>query len=94
MVVSGIGQDKATTNAIVEWSGVGINIGVQRPAVEAIKSAVKKVLSDDEYKEKAVKLSKRYEDYDVGKVTDGLVRNVVKAWVKGRASESAGKDEL
>lgn len=94
MVVSGIGQDKATTNAIVEWSGVGINLGVQRPSVEAIKSAVKKALSHDEYKQKVVKLSKHFEDYDVGKVIDGLIRGVVKGWVKRRPSEGVGRDEL
>jgi UDP:flavonoid glycosyltransferase YjiC (YdhE family) len=94
MVVSGIGQDKATTNAIVEWSGVGINLGVQKPGAEAIKSAVKKALGHDEYKQKAVKLSKRYEDYDIGKVIDGLVRGVVKGWVKRRPSERVGREEL
>jgi len=94
MVVSGIGQDKATTNAIVEWSGVGINLGVQRPTAEAIKSAVKKVLSHDEYKQNAVKLSKHYDDYNLGKVIDGLVRGVVKRWVKRRPSEREGREEL
>jgi UDP:flavonoid glycosyltransferase YjiC (YdhE family) len=94
MVVSGVGQDKATTNAIVEWSGVGINLGVQRPTPEAIRSAVKKVLSHDEYKEKAMKLSKHYEEYDVGKVVDGLVRNVVKRWVKKKATDRVERDEL
>lgn len=94
MVLSGLGQDKATTNAIVEWSGVGINLGVQNPTVDNIKSAVKKVLMDGKYKTKAMELSKHYEKYDVGKVTDKLVRNVVRGWAKKRAIEDVGKSEL
>ncbi|KAF2791043.1 glycosyltransferase family 1 protein [Melanomma pulvis-pyrius CBS 109.77] len=93
MVVSGVGQDKATTNAIVQWSGVGINLAVQQPGAEKIRDAVKKVLEDDSYKKKAVELSKHYDSYNVGKVVDGVVRDVVRDWVR-KNTAVVGKDEL
>jgi UDP:flavonoid glycosyltransferase YjiC (YdhE family) len=94
MVVSGTGQDKATTNAIVQWTGVGVNLGMKKPGAENIKSAVERVLNHDTYKKKAMEMSKLYDNYDLKKVTDGLVRNVVKGWVKKRASQSPERKEL
>jgi UDP:flavonoid glycosyltransferase YjiC (YdhE family) len=67
---------------------------MKKPGAENIKSAVERVLSHDSYKRKAMDMSKLYENYNLGKVTDGLVRNVVKGWVKKRASQSPERQEL
>ncbi|KAF2191997.1 glycosyltransferase family 1 protein [Zopfia rhizophila CBS 207.26] len=84
MVVSGIGQDKPTTNSLVEWSGVGINLKVRQPGAKIIGEAVKVALEDEDYRKKARDLSKKYEKYEMGEVADGLVRDLVWEWVEGR----------
>lgn len=91
MVVAGEGQDKATTTALVEWSGVGINLGKRQPGAERIANAVDKVLKDDSYRKKAKTLSKEYDKYDVGQVFDTMVQEVVRDWFQ---KPVAGKDEL
>ncbi|KAF3045961.1 hypothetical protein E8E12_009039 [Didymella heteroderae] len=72
VVVSGKGQDKAVTSAIIQWSGVGIDIGGRSPGLEKIRDGVAKVLDDVSYKEKAGSMSKSFERYDVRAVVDGL----------------------
>ncbi|KAH7135333.1 hypothetical protein B0J11DRAFT_564695 [Dendryphion nanum] len=80
MVVSGIGQDKATTNSIVQWSGVGLNLEVREPGAKKIGDAVGKVLADGSFKKKAMELSKHYKKYSVGKVFDKAVQDAVFDW--------------
>lgn len=80
MVVSGLGQDKATTNSIVHWSGVGINLGERSPSVDQIGLAVKEVLANEKYAQKAKTLSKEFEKYDLAKVFDTVVQDVVRDW--------------
>jgi len=84
LVVSGVTQDKPTANAIVHWSGVGINLGKRQPEVKKLSEAIDKVLGDEKYKKKAVELSQHYKKYDVGQVVDGLVREVVRKWRESR----------
>ncbi|KAF2626296.1 glycosyltransferase family 1 protein, partial [Macroventuria anomochaeta] len=78
LVVGGEGQDKAITNAIVQWSGVGIHVGGRSPGIENIRKGVEKVLADDSYKQKARMMSKNFERYDVGTVVDGVIQGVVR----------------
>ena len=80
MVVGGEGQDKAITNEIVQWSGVGINVGSRSPGLEKIREGVEKVLADDSYKQKAKAMSKNFERYDVGTVVDDVIQGVVRVW--------------
>ena len=78
LVVAGEGQDKAVTNAIVDFKGVGINLGTQRPAPEDIKVAVDKVLGNAEFTRRAQTMSTVYEKYDVGEVFDDVIKGIVK----------------
>jgi len=78
LVVAGTGQDKAVTNAIIDYTGVGVNLGTKNPTPEDIGVAVNKVLADGDFKAKAQKMSKVYEKYDVGEVFDGMIKDVVR----------------
>lgn len=49
MVVFGVGQDKTTTNSLVQYSVVRINLGEPSPSVERIREVVAKVLVDNSY---------------------------------------------
>jgi len=84
VVVSGEGQDKAVTNAIIEWSGVGIDIGGRSPGSESIREGVEEVLSKTSYKEKAEAMSRSFERYDISTVVDGVIRDAVRHWAAMR----------
>lgn len=86
MVVSGVGQDKAAVGAIADFTGVGINLGVQSPGAERIGEAVKKILEDPSYGIRAKELSKAYGRYDIQTVLDTVVQDVVRDWQKQRKS--------
>ncbi|KAF2448746.1 glycosyltransferase family 1 protein, partial [Karstenula rhodostoma CBS 690.94] len=84
MVISGVAQDKAVVGAIADFTGVGINLGMQAPGAERIGEAVKKILEDPSYGLKAKELSKAFDRYDMQKVLDNAVQDVVRDWQKQR----------
>ena len=86
MVVSGVGQDKATTNTIVEYTGVGINLKVPQPGAEKLGEAISKILKDPSYTKKAKALSKKFDEYDFAKVFDGTIQEIVRDWRQARSS--------
>lgn len=80
MVLSGEGQDKAATNAIADFVGVGINLEARQPGPEKIRNAVRKILEQEQYRTKVNALSQKYEKYDVSRDFDRLVQDVVRKW--------------
>lgn len=64
LVVAGTTEDKAEIAARVAWSGVGINLKTQRPAVAAVREAVDAVLGDSQYRLRARKLASEFARYD------------------------------
>jgi UDP:flavonoid glycosyltransferase YjiC (YdhE family) len=84
MIISGGGQDKAVVGALVDFTGVGINLETQTPEPEMIKNAVKEILENPSYSMKANKLSKAYDRYDMQREFDELVQDVVRDWQKRR----------
>lgn len=54
---------------------------------------MKKILGDESYKKRAVELSRHFDGYNVGKVVDGAVRDVVREWVR-KGSGEVLRDEL
>lgn len=83
MVVSGLGQDKATSNSIVQWKGVGLNLGLASPGARRIGKAVDRVIKDTSFKAKAVELSRHYKKYNIRHVVDTVVQDGVKQWKRG-----------
>ncbi len=53
MVVAGDTEDKPETTRRVEWSGVGINLHTGRPSPAAIRDAVRRVLAEPQYRQRA-----------------------------------------
>lgn len=84
LIVAGEGQDKAVTNAIVQWSGVGLNIGDRSPGLEKIREGIELLLADDSYKTKADTMRRNIARYDVGAVVDGVIQDVVRKWASKR----------
>lgn len=80
LVVGGEGQDKAITNALVPWSGVGVSIGGRSPGLENIREGIGKVLADASFKRKAEAMSKNFDRYDAATVADGVIQDIVRHW--------------
>ncbi len=53
LVASGQSEDKAEICARVAWAGVGINLKTSAPTPEQVREAVKRILKDLQYKQKA-----------------------------------------
>jgi UDP:flavonoid glycosyltransferase YjiC (YdhE family) len=58
MVVAGTSEDKKEVSAHVAWSGVGINLRMNRPSPKAVAGAVERVLRDPAFRERTVALKK------------------------------------
>ena len=56
IVAAGKTEDKVEVAARVGWSGVGINLRTQRPRQESITAAVRQILSDDRFRQRAHQL--------------------------------------
>lgn len=84
MVVAGAGQDKIRTNNIVQWSGVGINLGTRTPQLGAIQTGVDKVLNNSTYKTRAMEMSINLDRYDLGIVFDEVIQGIVRNWTMSR----------
>jgi UDP:flavonoid glycosyltransferase YjiC (YdhE family) len=94
VVVAGSGQDKLTTNNLVEYTGVGINLRSKNPGVESIREAVNTVLDEETYKLNAERMRSEFEEYDIGRVFDDVIQREVLKWVERRREGRAIIDYL
>jgi UDP:flavonoid glycosyltransferase YjiC (YdhE family) len=68
LVVAGASEDKPEVAARVHWSGTGINLRTGRPMQPAIRAAVRSVLQDSGYRQRAAVLGAdmaRYRSLDI-----------------------------
>jgi MGT family glycosyltransferase len=64
IVIAGISEDKVFVAARVGWSGAGINLQTDRPHPDQVRTAVRTVLADSQYRHKARELQKNFAQYD------------------------------
>ena len=64
VIIAGATEDKMEVAARVEYAGAGINLRKQKPSPGDIRKAVRKILSDTSYKQKARELQKDFAKYD------------------------------
>ncbi|MFL6141126.1 MAG: glycosyltransferase [Labedaea sp.] len=64
LVLGSISDDKPETNARVDWCGAGIDLRTQRPSQEEVGAAVRKVLSDQAYRQGARRIADEFARYD------------------------------
>jgi UDP:flavonoid glycosyltransferase YjiC (YdhE family) len=88
IIVAGETEDKAANGALVQWSGVGINLAVRRPGVAKIREAFSNITANRSYADKAKKLSKEYNNYDVGQVFDQTIQGIVQNWRNRTSTKS------
>lgn len=77
VIVAGATEDKMEVAARVENSGAGINLGKQQPTPEEIKKAVRKILSDPSYQQKAKELQADYAKYDAPALAVELIEELI-----------------
>jgi UDP:flavonoid glycosyltransferase YjiC (YdhE family) len=73
MVIGGDTEDKIFTANRVSWTGTGINLETGRPTGEQIRTAVRRVLSDQRYKDDATRLQMEFARYNAS----DLIRKTV-----------------
>ncbi|KAI6369723.1 hypothetical protein MCOR25_004351 [Pyricularia grisea] len=64
MVIGGEAKDKGEVAVRMELAGLGVNLKTARPAKEDLVAAIDKVLSNPNYKKRALELKKENEDMD------------------------------
>jgi len=64
VVVAGMTEDKPATAARVTYSGVGIDLGTERPEPQQIREAVRAILADPGYKSRVAAMQEAYSRYD------------------------------
>lgn len=60
VISAGMTEDKEEVSALVQWSGIGIDLRTQRPSVEQLRDAVSKVLDDPSYRQRAEDIAREY----------------------------------
>jgi UDP:flavonoid glycosyltransferase YjiC (YdhE family) len=73
LVVAGEAQDKPEVAGRVEWSGVGINLRTARPDEAAIRSAVRRILSEGSFRDRARGIQTQIEEHAALGTIAGLV---------------------
>ncbi|WP_133649476.1 nucleotide disphospho-sugar-binding domain-containing protein [Paraburkholderia flava] len=64
LVTAGLSEDKADVNARVAWSGVGIDLSTGHPTPDALRNAIRTVLSDPGYRLQATRKAKEFAAID------------------------------
>jgi UDP:flavonoid glycosyltransferase YjiC (YdhE family) len=66
LVVNGHVGDKPEVGKRVEWAGVGVNLKEQRPAPVQIRQAVRQMLDNPSYRQKARQMQYHFAHYNSG----------------------------
>jgi len=77
VVIAGATEDKMEVAARLEYTEAGINLRKQIPSPKIIQKAVKKILSDPSYKQKAEKLCLEYAGYDAPTLAVDLCEKLI-----------------
>jgi UDP:flavonoid glycosyltransferase YjiC (YdhE family) len=89
LVVGGISEDKPEVAARVAWSGTGINLKTAKPTPEAVRTAVRSILTDGRYRERAGALAKEYASYDAVSIATQEIEKVIENPADRRAQATA-----
>ena len=77
IVIAGATEDKMEVAARLEYTGAGINLRKQNPSPENIKKAVRKIMSDSTFKQKAEELQTDFAKYDSPSLAVELIEELI-----------------
>jgi UDP:flavonoid glycosyltransferase YjiC (YdhE family) len=78
IVVAGETEDKALISARVAWTGAGISLGTQDPTQEQIGTAVRAVLADSRYRDRAQAIQQNFKEYSAPDSITRAVESLIK----------------
>jgi MGT family glycosyltransferase len=96
LVAAGLTEDKADVNARVAWSGVGINLATNEPTPDAIRQAVRSVLDQPSYRQRALQMADEFAGIDTRSEIRWIISQLVAehraadAVAAGRSRRAAG----
>jgi UDP:flavonoid glycosyltransferase YjiC (YdhE family) len=64
IVAGGLSEDKREAGARVAWSGAGIDLQTSNPELEVLRAAVRNVVDEPRYRERAIALAAEFATYD------------------------------
>lgn len=73
LVAAGLSEDKADNNVRISWAGVGIDLRTREPASSSLRSAIRAVLSEKVYREKAGLMAEEFRRTD----TQGYILTLI-----------------
>lgn len=79
LVVAGGSEEKPEVAARVSWSGAGLNLKTGRPKPRAVRQAVRTILSDPRYRNRAEALAAEYATYDALARTVSVIESTAAA---------------
>jgi UDP:flavonoid glycosyltransferase YjiC (YdhE family) len=68
-------------SARVHWTGAGISLGTQDPTEEQIRTAVRTVLADRRYRQRARAIQENFKEYDA----PGTITQAVESLIEQRS---------
>ena len=77
VIAGGSTEDKPFVSARVAWSGAGIDLKTGNPTPEQIREAVRLVLSDHKYRERAKEMQKNFARYDALNTTVDVIESAI-----------------
>jgi UDP:flavonoid glycosyltransferase YjiC (YdhE family) len=77
LVVAGLTEDKADVSARIAWSGVGVNLATNTPSSDALRRAVRAVLDQPEYRQRARQMAEEFAKIDTKSEILRIVGQVV-----------------
>jgi MGT family glycosyltransferase len=89
LVTAGLTEDKADVNARVAWSGVGIDLATNQPTPEAVRKAVRSVLDQPGYRQRAAQIAEEFAGIDTRAEILGIVNQVAGVSNENQARRSA-----
>ena len=84
IVIAGETEDKAWISARVDWSGAGISLGTQDPTKEQVGSAVRSMLANSRYRERAQEIQQNFKEYDA----PGAIAEAVESLIEEAALQA------
>jgi MGT family glycosyltransferase len=78
IVIAGETEDKTLISARVAWSGAGISLGTRDPTQEQIGVAVRTVLADGRYRDRAHAIRENFKEYNAPETITQAVESLIK----------------
>ncbi|ADV81939.1 glycosyltransferase [Terriglobus saanensis] len=89
IIGAGATEDKPFVCARVAWSGTGIDLKTGNPTSEQIRDAVRLILSDSKYRERAKEMAKIFSQYNALGTTAKVIKSTIESspWRAGKSQE-------